>query len=283
MTIRQGFDPSTPCTTDRRRLLMIEAERTFDRASRTFTSATDSYHCYRSDTLKRDVPPIPSVVLARRFREQLDLTRQVTNGIGEGVLAVDREARISFANPAAAQLLGCAEHDLVGRRVYEAVGFRRSDGAPVPLDSHPVLDALRTGEAPPPADGVWGRSDGVALPVTYGCSPITANGDLLGVTVTFRERANAAEGERAPMMERAATRSPGIVDASLAALLTRREREVLDLLVRGVTSDRELAEQLVVSHNTVKYHLGNILGKLGLQNRTQIVAHALGYGPAAVA
>lgn len=282
MTIQQASDPTTACTIDRRRLVMSEAERTFDRASRTFASATDSYRCFRSGMPARDVPPIPSVALARRFREQLHLTRQVTNGIGEGVLAVDLEARISFANPAAAQLLGCAEHQLVGRRVYEAVDFRRSDGAPVPLDSHPVLDALRTGEVLLPPDGVWDRDDGATLAVSYRCSPITANGDLLGVTVTFRGLAAASGGEGAPLVEQAATRSPGIVDPSLAALLTRREREVLDLLVRGVTSDRELAEQLVVSHNTVKYHLGNILGNLGLQNRTQIVAHALGHGSAAL-
>lgn len=60
-------------------------------------------------------------------------------------------------------------------------------------------------------------------------------------------------------------------------LLTAREREVIALLVQGVTSDRELAERLVVSHNTVKYHLGNILGKLHLRDRAQIVAYALSH------
>jgi DNA-binding NarL/FixJ family response regulator len=57
--------------------------------------------------------------------------------------------------------------------------------------------------------------------------------------------------------------------------LTEREREVLDLLVRGVTSNRDLAERLVVSENTVKYHLRNILDKLHVQNRAQVVAYAV--------
>lgn len=60
--------------------------------------------------------------------------------------------------------------------------------------------------------------------------------------------------------------------------LTEREREVLELLVQGVTSNRDLAERLVVSENTVKYHLRNILGKLHLQNRAQVIAHALRHG-----
>lgn len=60
--------------------------------------------------------------------------------------------------------------------------------------------------------------------------------------------------------------------------LTAREREVLELLVAGVTSNRDLAERLVVSENTVKYHLRNILDKLHLQNRAQVIAYALRSG-----
>jgi DNA-binding NarL/FixJ family response regulator len=60
--------------------------------------------------------------------------------------------------------------------------------------------------------------------------------------------------------------------------LTEREREVLNLLVQGVTSNRDLAERLVVSENTVKYHLRNILDKLHVQNRAQVVAYAVRHG-----
>jgi DNA-binding NarL/FixJ family response regulator len=60
--------------------------------------------------------------------------------------------------------------------------------------------------------------------------------------------------------------------------LTEREHEVLQLLVQGVTSNRDLAEHLVVSENTVKYHLRNILDKLHVQNRAQVVAYAIRHG-----
>ncbi len=60
--------------------------------------------------------------------------------------------------------------------------------------------------------------------------------------------------------------------------LTAREQEVLELLVQGLTSNRELAERLMVSENTVKYHLRNILDKLHLQNRAQVIAHAVRAG-----
>jgi DNA-binding NarL/FixJ family response regulator len=66
--------------------------------------------------------------------------------------------------------------------------------------------------------------------------------------------------------------------ARAADALTEREREVLELLVDGVTSNRELAQRLFVSENTVKYHLRNILDKLHVQNRAQVIAYAVRHG-----
>lgn len=60
--------------------------------------------------------------------------------------------------------------------------------------------------------------------------------------------------------------------------LTERERELLELLVQGVTSNRELANRLFISENTVKYHLRNIMTKLHLENRAQVIAYALRTG-----
>jgi LuxR family maltose regulon positive regulatory protein len=55
--------------------------------------------------------------------------------------------------------------------------------------------------------------------------------------------------------------------------LTTREREVLHLLSTGA-SNGEIARRLVVSVGTVKRHVSNICGKLGVHNRTQAVARA---------
>jgi LuxR family maltose regulon positive regulatory protein len=60
---------------------------------------------------------------------------------------------------------------------------------------------------------------------------------------------------------------------SLAEPLTEREREVLRLLLEGA-SNREIARRLVVSLNTVKRHIYNLCGKLGVQSRTQAIARA---------
>jgi ATP/maltotriose-dependent transcriptional regulator MalT len=59
--------------------------------------------------------------------------------------------------------------------------------------------------------------------------------------------------------------------------LTDRELELLDL-VAGGSSNRAIAHALSISENTVKYHMKNILAKLGVQNRTEAVARAIHLG-----
>ena len=55
--------------------------------------------------------------------------------------------------------------------------------------------------------------------------------------------------------------------------LSPREKEVLDLVSQGLTN-KEVAGNLYISENTVKYHMKNILDKLHLRNRSQVIAWA---------
>jgi len=86
----------------------------------------------------------------------------------------------------------------------------------------------------------------------------------------------AADRAFAGQMLRAAS---GEVSASadtapqLLAALTEREREILVFLARGV-SNREMADRIFVSENTVKFHLKNIYSKLDVANRLQAVTAA---------
>ncbi len=59
--------------------------------------------------------------------------------------------------------------------------------------------------------------------------------------------------------------------------LTEREREVLEMIARGL-NNREIAEKMVVSEKTVKTHVSNLLNKLNLQDRTRAAIWALKHG-----
>jgi NarL family two-component system response regulator LiaR len=56
--------------------------------------------------------------------------------------------------------------------------------------------------------------------------------------------------------------------------LTERERDVLALMITGMNNS-EIADRLVVSRSTVKYHVSNILSKLQSTSRTEAVAYAI--------
>lgn len=58
---------------------------------------------------------------------------------------------------------------------------------------------------------------------------------------------------------------------SLFEFLTRREREVLALLVKG-KGNKEIADYLVISPSTTKSHVSSILAKLGLTSRVEVIA-----------
>jgi NarL family two-component system response regulator LiaR len=59
--------------------------------------------------------------------------------------------------------------------------------------------------------------------------------------------------------------------------LTAREREVLELIARGL-SNKRIARELGIAEKTVKTHVGHVLAKLGVADRTQAAVHAVRAG-----
>jgi DNA-binding NarL/FixJ family response regulator len=63
----------------------------------------------------------------------------------------------------------------------------------------------------------------------------------------------------------------------IETFLSARECEVLNLIARG-RKNRQIALALGVEERTVRFHVGNILAKLGVKNRTQATCYALRKG-----
>lgn len=92
------------------------------------------------------------------------------------------------------------------------------------------------------------------------------------------EHVHAGEAIIAPTMAvklltEFATRAPHIASAANTEELSEREREVLQLVARGM-SNKEIAAQLALSPHTIKAHLRSILDKLHLRSRTEAAAWA---------
>ncbi len=97
--------------------------------------------------------------------------------------------------------------------------------------------------------------------------------------VTASELANAIRSAYARRMTLSSEAAQALVQSTSQTVpgsdsLTDREREVLRLMVDGL-NNAEIAEKLVVSPSTVKFHIANIFTKLGVDNRVAAVSLAL--------
>lgn len=86
----------------------------------------------------------------------------------------------------------------------------------------------------------------------------------------------AAHAGRATLAREAvrALVEPQVPEQALREDLTQRERQVLSLLVQGLTNP-EIAARLTISRSTAKVHVSNILSKLGVSNRAEAIVLAL--------
>ena len=116
----------------------------------------------------------------------------------------------------------------------------------------------------------------------------TFTGEGLILTALVEDLANAVRRDRGPAeagslsyltyLLQTTRAKPNIAPAQssaagLAEPLTAREVEVLRLIAAGM-SNQEIADQLFISLSTVKRHIANAYGKLGVRNRTQATARA---------
>jgi DNA-binding CsgD family transcriptional regulator len=82
--------------------------------------------------------------------------------------------------------------------------------------------------------------------------------------------------EAAGLLRALGVRAPAVPSQRIPGGLTQREREVLVLVVEGL-SNQQIADRLFVSKRTVEHHVGHILAKLGVVTRAELQAHAVAH------
>ncbi len=134
---------------------------------------------------------------AEAEREQLRFQNElILRSAGEGICGLDLEGNITFANPAAARLLGWDVDDLVGEPCHGIAHHSKSDGSPYPREECPVCTALGDETVCVVDSEVYWRKDGKSFPVEYVSTPIRDKSDkLVGAVVTFRDITQRKEAE----------------------------------------------------------------------------------------
>jgi PAS domain S-box-containing protein len=109
------------------------------------------------------------------------------------------------------------------------------------------------------------RADGTPVAVQWGASVEVVTGRRLVLFVALNASTWGRRFRRTPS------------EGEELGTLTPREVEVVRLIAAGMTG-REIAEDLHLSHDTVRTHVRNAMVKLGARSRAQVVAKALGQG-----
>ncbi|HWX53423.1 MAG TPA: response regulator [Verrucomicrobiae bacterium] len=113
--------------------------------------------------------------------------RTLFAAITDAIVAIDKNGRVTFMNPAAEAPVGWKPSELVGREMHDAIHYQRADGTPRPATECPILGVLHTGKAVKVESDVFTRRDGTLLPVSYTCSPVIAGGKVAGAVLAFRD------------------------------------------------------------------------------------------------
>ncbi len=169
----------------------------------------------------------------------------------------DDHRRQVDVNTAWLRMLGCRRDALIGHAVYE---FIRGDPL---LTDEEWQAALRRDESVGTAEVV--RADGEVVKAQFAMHPEVVTGQSFALFVALS-------------MSRSGRHFRRDTDEELEGqALSEREREIVRLVALGA-SGPEIAEQLHISHNTVRTHVNKAMTKMGARSRAHLVAKALGEG-----
>lgn len=183
-------------------------------------------------------------VLATEAMNRMHRATAVTKHLGEGVLAVNHEGVITFANPAVEEILGCPAADLMGRPLSESFELYDREGRFVPVDQRPVRRVLREGERVRWDEAFTRDRSGRMVPVSFVWVPILRDGEVTGAVVALVDATlrRAAEAERAALLaaekaarqeaERSEREAQFMAHASLLLSESLDPRETLRTLAR---------------------------------------------------
>ena len=127
-----------------------------------------------------------------RIRRQNEL---ILNSAGEGIYGLDLQGRTTFANPAAAKMIGWEIEELIGKPQHDILHHTRLDGSPYPREECPIYAALKDGAVHHLDNEVFWRKDGSCFPVEYISTPIREHDKVVGAVVSFRDITERKQAE----------------------------------------------------------------------------------------
>ena len=221
-------------------------------------------------TLRRRIAELEaSETQGIRLKEQLpgrheDIFRALVENCPDGIVILSSELEVIYENPSASRILGYEPGEFIGKDTLGVIHPEDMSKAarrltkmiqnPDDTSSHAQLRVRHK-------DGTWRVVDVVANNLLH-------NPTVKGIIVVIHKISRHYRDERSRAEEAAASAM------AKEYHLTESEHRVLTLIAEG-KSNPQIAEQLVVSPSTVRFHVTSILRKLGVTNRTAVAAIAV--------
>ena len=194
-------------------------------------------------------PPDPGIALIQRWYEAYD-----TRAIDDLCAISHPEIVVVPASPLLTRLPGTSFHGHAGLRTLMTWSYENYPHARVGYTSARTLPA------------------GILARTTYLLDGESTSSATASTFAIFR-----LENHQIYRVHSFARESEALAFSADASVLTAREREVLQLLVRGLTAP-QIASELFLSPATVRTHVQNAMGRLGAHTRIQAVSLALKRG-----
>lgn len=188
---------------------------------------------------------------------------------GDGVFAAGFDGRIVLWNRAAERVLGFTAREVIGKPCCDIFAGCDDKGNRLCYQGCHIMTLVKMGEGVQSFDMRTRTKAG--HPVWLNFSILTVPNGAGNLMVHLFRDVTATKELLTLVHEKLATASGD--EPTPASALTRREVEVLRLLAAG-TSTKAMAERLHVSPATVRNHVQNIAGKLGVHSRLEAVAYA---------
>ncbi|MFL3656454.1 MAG: sigma-54 interaction domain-containing protein [Opitutales bacterium] len=119
----------------------------------------------------------------------------ILNSAGDGIFGLDANGRTTFANPAACEMIGYSQEEMLGVSSHDLIHHSHPDGSSYLAKTCPIYAAFSDGKVHSVGEDVFWRKDGTSLNVEYTSTPIWKSGNLIGAVVVFRNLTPLKESE----------------------------------------------------------------------------------------
>ncbi|MDP2795406.1 MAG: ATP-binding protein, partial [Sulfurisoma sp.] len=111
----------------------------------------------------------------------------ILGAVGDGIVGMDTEGRMTFVNPAVSAMLGYTDDELLNTGMHALVHHHYPDGSEFPWQECSMYLTTVDGQSRTVDNEVLWCKDGTSIPVEYSTTPVHKNGTLVGSVIVYRD------------------------------------------------------------------------------------------------